>query len=197
MTLIARSAAAAAILVTSAAAMLSLSQTAMAEPSAILPTQLPELTAEIPSVTLEDPRTIPETTPETPPPAPTETAAVDATELECMTKVVHREAGNQPRAGMLAVAHVVLNRIRSGRFPSKVCDVANQPGQFFKLATYNPRRDTPMWTKAQDVARAALTGEAEDTSKGAMFFHATYVRPDSFFRTRERLVQLQDHIFYR
>lgn len=189
MTLIARSVAAAAILAGSAAAMLSISQIAMAEPSAILPVQLPEITAEITPVTLESP----ETTPQAPQSAP----AVDATELECMTKVVHREAGNQSRAGKLAVAHVVLNRIRSNRFPSKVCDVANQPGQFFKLSSYNPRRDTAMWAAAHEVALAALTGEAEDTSKGAMFFHATYVRPDSFFRTRERLVQLQDHIFYR
>src|SRR3954471_12603 len=46
---------------------------------------------------------------------PTPQAAPDA-ELTCLAKVVVHEAGNQPRAGQLAVAQVVMNRVRSGRF---------------------------------------------------------------------------------
>src|SRR3954464_8949261 len=45
---------------------------------------------------------------------PTSQAAPDA-ELTCLAKVVVHEAGNQPRAGQLAVAQVVMNRVRSGR----------------------------------------------------------------------------------
>ena len=131
----------------------------------------------------------------------TETVAaapdIAASDIECVAKVVHHEAGNQPHTGKLAVAQVVVNRAESGRFPGKVCDVANQPGQFFRLATYNPARNTPMWRAAVDAARAALSGQGNDVTRGAMFFHSAASRPDRFFRSRQRVVQLHDQVFYR
>ena len=122
---------------------------------------------------------------------------VAAADIECVAKVVLHEAGNQPRTGQLAVAHVIVNRAESGRFPDKVCDVANQPGQFFSLASYNPARNTPIWRAAVDAARAALSGQSDDVTKGAMFFHSAASRPDKFFRSRQRVVQLHDQVFYR
>lgn len=129
----------------------------------------------------------------------TETVAADiaASDIECVAKVVHHEAGNQPLTGKLAVAQVIVNRAESGRFPGKVCDVANQPGQFFRLAAYNPARNTPMWRAAVDAARAALSGQGNDVTRGAMFFHSAAARPDRFFRSRQRVVQLHDQVFYR
>lgn len=129
----------------------------------------------------------------------TKTIAADiaASDIECVAKVVHHEAGNQPHTGKLAVAQVIVNRAESGRFPGKVCDVANQPGQFFRLAAYNPARNTQMWRAAVDAARAALSGQGNDVTRGAMFFHSAASRPDRFFRSRQRVVQLHDQVFYR
>src|SRR5688572_10899424 len=70
--------------------------------------------------------------PETPaPPRPT-IQTVDA-ELTCLAKVVVHEAGNQSRAGQMAVAQVVMNRVndRRGRFGRTICGVVMQRGQFF------------------------------------------------------------------
>ncbi len=122
---------------------------------------------------------------------------IAASDIECVAKVVHHEAGNQPETGKLAVAQVIVNRAESGRFPGKVCDVANQPGQFFRLAAYNPARNTPMWRAAVDAARAALSGQGTDVTRGAMFFRSAASRPDRFFRSRQRVVQLHDQVFYR
>jgi hypothetical protein len=122
---------------------------------------------------------------------------IAAADIECVAKVVHHEAGNQPRAGQLAVAHVVVNRAESGRFPENVCDVANQPGQFFRLASYHPARTTAVWRAAVAAARAALGGKSSDMTKGAMFFRSAASRPDKFFQSRQRVIQLHDQIFYR
>jgi len=122
---------------------------------------------------------------------------IAASDIECVAKVVHHETGNQPRTGQLAVARVIVNRAESGRFPGRVCDVANQPGQFFRLAAYNPARNTPMWRAAVDAARAALSGQGNDVTRGAMLFHSAASRPDRFFRSRQRVVQLHDQVFYR
>lgn len=118
-------------------------------------------------------------------------------ELECVAKVVHHEAGNQSAVGQLAVAQIMVNRSRSGRFPTNLCDVANQPGQFFDVAGYEPRRNTEQWREAVAAARQALAEGTEDVTRGSYFFHSAHFAPKSFHRSRQRVVQLGDHIFYR
>lgn len=118
-------------------------------------------------------------------------------QLECVAKVIHHEAANQSRRGQRAVAHVMINRSRSGRFPASLCDVANQPGQFFNVAAYNPRRDTQTWRTAVEIAREALDNQDGDITNGSYYYHAANSGPNRFFRSRERVMQLEDHIFYR
>jgi spore germination cell wall hydrolase CwlJ-like protein len=118
-------------------------------------------------------------------------------ELECMAKVVHHEAGNQPRSGQLAVAQLIMNRVGKSRFAEDVCGVVNQPGQFFRTAAYNPHRDTERWASAVEVSREAMAGGANEVVPGAMFYHAAYRAPNAFFRTRTRLSTVGDHTFYR
>lgn len=123
-------------------------------------------------------------------------AAFDHRHLNCIAKVVHHEAGNQPRAGQIAVAQVLINRVKHG-FGNDVCAVANQPGQFFRLSRYRPNRNSETWAQAMDVARTVMAGDARDHAKGALYFHANWAKPDRFFRGRTRLVRVEDHDFYR
>lgn len=123
--------------------------------------------------------------------------AVSAAEFECMAKVIDHEAGNQPRAGQLAVAYVMINRVLSEKFPNSLCGVAYQPRQFSYIHSHRIREGSQRWDNAQAIAREALSGQSQDTSAGALFFHARYIAPNSFFRTRTRVAALQDHIFYR
>lgn len=51
-------------------------------------------------------------------------------ELQCMAGAIYFEAKGEPLSGQLAVAEVILNRSKSGRFPKTVCSVVKQPGQF-------------------------------------------------------------------
>jgi cell wall hydrolase len=118
-------------------------------------------------------------------------------ELECMAKVVYHEAANQPREGQLAVAQLIMNRVQSGRFPTTICGVANQPGQFFHTASYNPPAQSARWAEAVEVSREARDGSTQDVSAGAIFYHAAYRPAPAFFRTRTRVMRLGDHIFYR
>lgn len=123
-------------------------------------------------------------------------AALDSSHLNCMAKVVHHEAANQPRVGQIAVAQVLINRVKHG-FGNDVCAVANQPGQFFRLSRYHPDRSSKTWARAMDVARTVMAGEGRDHAKGALYFHANWAKPDRFFRSRTRLARVEDHDFYR
>lgn len=128
--------------------------------------------------------------------AETDTAALDAETL-CMAKVVHHEAGNQPRAGQLAVAQTILNRVESGRFADSVCGVVHQRNQYFDTTRYHPNRESNQWQAAVAVAFEALSGKARAVVPGALFFRAAYAAPTGFFKTRTRIAALGDHVFYR
>jgi len=124
-------------------------------------------------------------------------AAIDEQSVTCLAKVVHHEAGNQPRSGQVAVAQTLVNRMKvGGRFGSTICEVANKPGQYFKTAAYQPRQDD-RWTAALNVARDTLSGEEAAVVPGAMFFRAAYSPATSFFRSRQRVAAVGDHVFYR
>ncbi|WP_447415191.1 cell wall hydrolase, partial [Clostridium perfringens] len=46
----------------------------------------------------------------------------DVTDAErCLAGAIYFEAKGEPLAGQLAVANVIINRTKSGRFPSDVC----------------------------------------------------------------------------
>jgi spore germination cell wall hydrolase CwlJ-like protein len=132
--------------------------------------------------------------PAEPAPAPPATQSVDA-ELTCLTKVVVHEAGNQSRAGQMAVAQVVMNRLNDSRrrFGRTICGVIMQRGQFFNVHAYNPPRNA-RWRTAVEIARQARDGTHPPVIGNALFFHAAYAAP---FRGRARVGRIGDHVFYR
>ena len=128
-----------------------------------------------------------------------EVAAINDTvdrDLICLVKIVRHEAANQSMTGQLAVAQLVMNRVNSPRFPNTICEVAHQRGQFFNTDAYNPSRNDQRWANAMEVAIDARNGISDPVVGEAVFYHAAYVNP-RFHRTRPRVTQIEDHIFYR
>lgn len=118
--------------------------------------------------------------------------------IECIAKVVRHEAANQSARGQLAVAQLIVNRTRAGnRFGHTPCAVVNQPGQFFDTDSYNPDRSSDAWTRAVEVSRDAVQHRSAEVTPGALFYHAAYQAPPRFFRSRQRVAVLGDHVFYR
>lgn len=101
-----------------------------------------------------------------------------AAELEVMARIVKGEAGVAPYEGKVAVAAVILNRVRHPWFPDTIIGVAHQPYQF---SAYNANvRDQLYWgpipQSAWQAARDALNGA--DPSLGATYYFNPYlVRP--------------------
>lgn len=74
-----------------------------------------------------------------------------------LAKLVAAEAGDQPYVEKLAVASVVLNRLKSPRFPHQWWAVLHQPGQFETVgdgAWAHARPTASDW----QAARQAMTG---------------------------------------
>jgi N-acetylmuramoyl-L-alanine amidase len=133
----------------------------------------------------------------TPQPVPV-AASVDAGSVECMAKVVMHEAANQPREGKIAVAQTLVNRLKvGGRFGGSICEIVNQKGQYFPIASFHPRKNSDGWQEAVEVAHEVLAGQAEPVAPGAIYFRASYAPTNAFFRTRERVATVGAHVFYR
>ncbi|MGV3731057.1 MAG: cell wall hydrolase [Sphingopyxis sp.] len=117
-------------------------------------------------------------------------------ELRCLAGAVYFESRGESLPGQLAVAHVVINRAQSGRFPTSLCGVVYQKRQFsFVRGGRMPAiREGAQWDNAVAIAQIALDGSWKNHAPGALFFHARYVSPGW---RKTRIAQIDNHIFYR
>jgi len=119
-------------------------------------------------------------------------------EQDCLANAVYFEARGEPIEGQLAVAEVVLNRTRSGRYPNTICEVVTQPWQFSFVRRGNiPRADrrSESWRRAVAVARIAEAGASRLLPNDVLWYHADYVSP-SWGRRLARNTKIGLHIFY-
>lgn len=117
-------------------------------------------------------------------------------ELACLAGAVYFEAKGEPLAGQLAVAEVILNRTRSGRFPTSACSVITQPGQFsFVRGGRMPAvANNAPYRTALAVARVALADSWDSPAADAMYFHARHASPGW---RRVQVAAIGHQLFYR
>ena len=92
---------------------------------------------------------------------------------------------------------MIVDRASSDRFPSSYCGVVYQPSQFsFVRGGSMPPIDTSSgaWRNARAIARIAHEDLWESPAKGALFFHAAWVKPG--WRLK-RVGRISSHVFYR
>ena len=117
-------------------------------------------------------------------------------EMQCLAGAVYFESKGESLAGQLAVARVVINRVRSGRFPDSICGVVHQPSQFsFIRGGRMPEANTSgrSWRRAVAIAQIAMADAWDSKVEGALFFHARRVSPGW---NRTRMASIDNHIFY-
>lgn len=126
-------------------------------------------------------------------------------EQRCLAEAVYFEARSEPEDGQAAVAQVVLNRVRSGLYPSTVCGVVYQNRhrrnacQFSFACEGKALRltDTESWDTARRVAHDVLQGKTYLADVGgATHYHANYVRP-YWARRLKKMDVIGRHIFYK
>ena len=122
---------------------------------------------------------------------------VTETDYYWLTRIVEAEAGNQDENGRIMVANVIINRVKSGKFPSSVKEVIFQnDGRTYQFEPVKNERiydAVPSDTTINCVDRA-LNGE--DYSEGALFF-TMKTSSHSWFNTSLTLLFVHgDHYFY-
>ena len=125
-------------------------------------------------------------------------------QMRCLAEAIYFESRSEPEAGQAGVAQVVLNRVRSGIFPTNVCGVvyqdANRPFacQFsFACEGKSLRIEEPgAWAVATRVADEVVRGASYDPKLvDAVNYHANYVYP-FWASTLRRVEKIGAHLFY-
>jgi len=122
----------------------------------------------------------------------------------CLAEAVYFEARGENLSGQMAVAEVVLNRVRHRAYPDNICGVVYQgseraTGCQFSFACDGSTDRAPRgraWRQSQLVAKHAMLGFAPQVTRSATHFHTASVNP----RWSSSLVQTRRigyHIFYR
>ena len=106
----------------------------------------------------------------------------DAEDRDYMIRTIAFESGGEPEEGKVAVAHVILNRIKYGGWGDTIKDVVTSPWQFEPWMTKREEMEKlspndPSYKDAAQIADAVLAGQVPDPTAGAMYFlNPTVVR---------------------
>ena len=127
-----------------------------------------------------------------------------ARQMRCLAEAIYFESRSEPEAGQAAVAQVVLNRVRSGIYPTTVCGVVyqdrNRPFacQFsFACEGKSLRIEEPgPWAVATRIADEVVAGKTYNPAVAqAVNYHAAYVAP-FWVGYLKRVDRIGLHIFY-
>ncbi len=126
-------------------------------------------------------------------------------EQRCLAEAIYFEARGESEEGQVAVAQVVLNRVKNPSYPNSICGVVYQNRhkrnrcQFsFACDGIKDRISSPVaWKTAQRLAREVLDGKQYlKMVDASTHYHATYVNP-RWAKSMAKRGQVGEHIFYK
>lgn len=136
---------------------------------------------------------------------------VNLEHLHCLANNIYHEAGGEPFMGQVAVARVVMNRIKHG-FASNPCRVIYQsttvsdpenPEETKRICQFSwvcddkspPSKNNPTYKQALHIAKKILEEDkwSDDIPNNILFFHNTSVNP---LWKYQKSMTIGNHVFY-
>lgn len=122
---------------------------------------------------------------------------ISAADKDLMARLVRAEAVGEPYAGKVAVATVILNRVKSPDFPNTVRGVIYQisNGHYAFTPVANGQINQPAdYASKRAVNEAiALMGKGS----GSLFFYNPRTATSSWIKSRPVTVRIGNHVFAR
>lgn len=121
--------------------------------------------------------------------------SIASEEIEILERIVQAEAGGSGYDGMLAVCNVVLNRVKSEKFPNSVTDVV------FAHRQFTPISDGRYYTvKVSDTAKQVVSDALDGArliGEDALYFCTPTASGKGWFETALRKIDyIAPHNFY-
>ena len=138
-------------------------------------------------------------------------------EMWCLAQNIYYEARSSNRADRMAVADVVMNRVKHTHYPNTICEVVRQGKQkpswkdpnvmvmvrhkcqfsWYCDGKHDRPQDEDRWVEAQSIAwNMVEENKYRGITEGSTHYHATYVNP-RWAKTLQLVGRIGAHIFYR
>ncbi len=114
-------------------------------------------------------------------------------DLTIMANAVYGEARGEPYVGQVAVAAVILNRVRNASFPNTPSGVIFEPRAFTAVA------DGQIWLTPNESAKKAVQDAMNgwDPTGGAIYYFNPDTATSAWIWTRPQIKTIGKHIFCR
>lgn len=114
-----------------------------------------------------------------------------SSEVDLLARLVRAEAESEPYSGKVAVAEVVLNRVKSSKFPNSITDVIYQAGQFSPVSNGSINRQAD--SESIQAAKQAL---GSDSNIGdALFFYNPATATNHWLDSKATKSVIGNHVF--
>jgi len=112
-------------------------------------------------------------------------------EINLMANAVYGEARGEPYIGQVAVAAVILNRVKHPSFPNTVSGVIFQPGAFTAVD------DGQIWLTPDETAKRAVLDAVNgmDPTGGCIYYFNPATATSKWIWSRPQVKQIGRHIF--
>jgi len=108
-----------------------------------------------------------------------------------LARAVNAEARGEPYIGQVAVAAVILNRIKDPAFPKTVADIIYQPRAFSSVDD----GQINLAPSASSIRAAQEAINGSDPSGGAVFFFNPAKTSNKYIWSRPQIKQIGNHMF--
>lgn len=121
----------------------------------------------------------------------TSSSSYNNNDLYLLAKLVHSEARGESYTGQVAVAAVVLNRVKDSRFPNTIAGVIYQPWAF--TAVNDGQFNLEPNQTAYQAAKDAMNGW--DPTYGAVYYYNPKTATSSWIRSTKTVAVIGQHVF--
>nr|WP_251550124.1 cell wall hydrolase [Neobacillus muris] len=122
---------------------------------------------------------------------------ISAADEDLMARLVRAEAVGEPYAGKVAVAAVILNRVKSPDFPNTVREVIYQisNGYYAFTPVANGQINQPADAESKKAVNEAIALMGK--GNGSLFFYNPKISTSSWILSRQVTVRIGNHVFAR
>lgn len=123
-------------------------------------------------------------------------------EIICLAENLYHETKGESYQGILAVANVTMNRVKSGKFPNNICQVVKQRNlsgcQFSWVCQRKRIDDKKKFFEMIRISEQIMSGRIpmNVVSYDVLWYHSKHVKP-YWSRYGQFMGRIGSHLFYK
>ncbi len=120
-------------------------------------------------------------------------ATSSTSDIQLMARAINGEARGEPYEGQVAVGAVILNRVKSSKFPNTIAGVIYQSGAFTAVADGQINVPIEEGSSVYKAARDAMNGW--DPTGGCIYYFNPNTATNKWIWSRPQVKTIGKHIF--